>query len=86
MVVDVVVRILQDEFFAAEGGLSVVLLQDVELAQLHPGLGIVHEVFEVLDELGDDGPTRCVATASLEFRILEFMALLTFSGTQGKFL
>ena len=66
-----VVRILQDEFFAAEGGLRVVLFKDVELAQLHPGLSIVHEVFEVLDELGDDGSPCCVATSGLKGELME---------------
>jgi len=71
LIVVVVVRILQDEFFAAEGGLGVVLLQDVELAQLHPGLGVVHEVFEVLDVFGDDGSPCCVATSGLKGKLME---------------
>jgi hypothetical protein len=36
LIVDVVVRVLEDELFAAERGLGVVLLQDVELAEFHP--------------------------------------------------
>jgi hypothetical protein len=36
LIVDVVVRVLQDELFAAERGLGVVLLQDVKLAEFHP--------------------------------------------------
>jgi hypothetical protein len=36
LVVEVAVGVLEDELFATEGRLGVVLLQNVELAKLHP--------------------------------------------------
>jgi len=36
LIINVVVGILQDEFFATKCGFGVVLLQDVQLAKLHP--------------------------------------------------
>lgn len=36
LIVNVVVRILKDEFFAAESSFGVILLQDVQLTQFQP--------------------------------------------------
>ena len=34
-----VIGVMEEHFFAAKSGLGVVGLSDVEVAQLHPGLG-----------------------------------------------
>lgn len=51
-----VVWVLEDELFAAERRLGVVLLQDVEVAQLHPGLPVVHKLLDVPVQLRDGAP------------------------------
>ena len=43
LVVNVVVGVVEDQFLAAERGPGVFLLQNIELAQLHPSLRITHE-------------------------------------------
>merc|ERR1719334_3008681 len=69
LIVKVIMRVLQNEFFAAKRSFSVILLQNVEFAEFHPGFSVVHKLADVLVKLSNRSSIFALSTQNGHFSL-----------------